>query len=97
MQFIPDTLNLVLSAIENNMKFPDGDITQVTIWNVQIELKVQDLIDENPNKKESIMYIIRTLELLHYITLDKLDHSIIDGVTEKGLSLIFEKLHNIKL
>ena len=97
MQFIPDTLNLVLSAIENNMKFPDGDITQVTTWNVQIELKVRDLIDENPNKAESIMYVIRTLELLHYITLDKLDHSIIDGVTEKGLSLIFEKLHNIKL
>ena len=97
MQFIPDTLNLVLAAIENNMKFPDGDITQATTWNAQIELKVQDLINENSDKAESIMYVIRTLELLHYITFNKLNHSIIDGITEKGLSLIFEKLHNIKI
>lgn len=97
MQFIPDTLNLVLSAIENNMKFPDGDITQAITWNVQIELKIQDLINENPDKAESIMYVIRTLELLHYIALDHTDHSIIDGITDKGLSLIFEKLHNIKI
>ena len=43
------------------------------------------------------MYVIRTLDLLHYIKFNNSDHSIIDGITEQGLSLIFERLHNIKL
>lgn len=96
MTFNKSNLDIVLSAIEEKLSFKGTNLSEPQDWNFQLDLKVQDIINKSPNESDKIRYVIKTLELLGYITFPHGNYSVISDITPKGLKLLFSKLHNIE-
>ena len=96
MQFKDYELNSVLQAIEDSMSFAGEDIANPTNWNLNVNVRVQKLIDQEPEKANTIRYIVKVLDSLGYISFSQCDYSTITGVTASGLKLIISKLHQIE-
>ena len=96
MLFKDYDLNSVLGAIEESMTFTGEDIANPSDWNLNVNVSVQELIDKEPEKANTIRYVIKVLETLDYIKFHTGDYSTITGITDKGLRLILSKLHQIE-
>lgn len=96
MQFKDYELNSVLEAIEENMSFVGDNIANPTDWNLNVKVSIQELIDKEPEKANTVRYIVKVLDSLGYISFSQCDYSTITGVTASGLKLIMSKLHQIE-
>ncbi len=95
MTFNESNLDIVLKSIEENLHFSGKEISDPQNWNLQLNLKVQDIINKSPNEAEKIRYTIKTLEMLGYIEFGYGDYSIIKTIMPNGLKFLFSRLHNI--
>lgn len=76
MTFNGSNLDIVLKAIEESMRFSDEELSEPQNWNLQLNLKVQDIINKSSNEAERIQYIIKTFEMMGYIEFGYGDYSI---------------------
>ncbi len=96
MYFIENDLKVVLEAIEESMTFTGDDIAEPQNWNLNVNVSVQELIDKEPEKANTIRYTIKVLEALGYIKFKQGDYLTITDITASGLKLIMSKLHQIE-
>lgn len=95
MTFNGSNLDIVLRSIEESICFSGEELSEPQNWNLQLNLKVQDIINKSPNEAERIRYIIKTFEIIGYIEFGYGDYSIIKNITPNGLKFLFSRLHNI--
>lgn len=96
MTYNQQLFNSILMQIEENLSFEKDDITTPHGWSLKLNLKVQDIFDRHSkNDKDEIKYIIEVLNIMNCIQFASNDHSVIEGITEKGYEFIFSYLHNI--
>lgn len=63
MTFNSSNLEIVLSTLEENLKFQGDTIKEPKNWNLNLRLPVQKIIDKSPSEIEKLRYTIKALEL----------------------------------
>lgn len=99
MTFNSQTYDFVIKAIEDNMTFNQkkSDLKDCYAWEIKINLSIQQLINDRPDSKEEIMFIVKTLRDFKYITTTEDDFSIVNSITPDGCKFLFDKHYHVKL
>lgn len=87
----------ILNQIEETLSFEKEDIDTPYGWNLNLNLKVQDIFDKHSaNDQNEIKYIIEILDIMNCIQFAPNDHTVIGSITKSGCRFIFSYLHNIE-